>query len=683
MTMVDRFLRLDARSLGLFRILMGLTLLGDFCHRWKWLQAFYSDEGVLPGHNHLFLVKDQGYVWSLYHSFRSVDENHVAFFVTFLIYVAFTLGWHTRLFHVLSVVCLVSLVGRNVLLDSPGNSVAITLLALSALLPCGKRLSLDSLRRSMARNDEHTPEELNDRDVELPKAPRTVAALVLVLMVGFIPLAAALQQIGDTWKDGSALYYALHSDRWTGALGVKIRESTGLLGAWTKVFRYAEFAVLPLALVPVARKYARAAAIVALLFVALTFVLLFNYGLYGWSLLAACALLVPAEFWDSAKEAPRPITFHYDVDCGICLWGARLFKRFDRRHNITFAANTGELPEGVTPELADETMLVTTADGKVYTHGRAAFRLFIAVPIGWVLLVAFFGLVVLLVLFDLGARAVLRAAKKGRGLYALIATNRHKISNAFGLGACGLPAKGSQARGKNQNPSDDPTPARKAWTTTNVVLSSVVSLLFGAALLAQTDANSELPFQTGISKPATPLACRTLTAASAASETTNPESHACDDPFTGASKWARVQANWGVWAPDPSRRNGVLVFDAETRGGEAIDVVSGEEPDVDLASPEHARQGPLWAAYAERIHQKQYDPYRKELRRYVTRGGDKVDIKVSDNYIVHLSAVWVEREIPAPGQPADAKIERKQLFNHRGSRTRRDSAIKNMPRMQR
>ena len=77
----------------------------------------------------------------------------------------------------MSLACLVSLVGRNALLESPGNSVAITLLALSLLLPCGKRLSLDSLRRSMARYKERTAEQLNDRNVELQKAPRSVAAL--------------------------------------------------------------------------------------------------------------------------------------------------------------------------------------------------------------------------------------------------------------------------------------------------------------------------------------------------------------------------------------------------------------------------------------------------------------------------------------------------------------------------
>ena len=50
----DHYLRIDARSLGLFRVLFGLVLIGDLLRRWVWLRDFYSNEGVLPNHNHLF-----------------------------------------------------------------------------------------------------------------------------------------------------------------------------------------------------------------------------------------------------------------------------------------------------------------------------------------------------------------------------------------------------------------------------------------------------------------------------------------------------------------------------------------------------------------------------------------------------------------------------------------------------
>ena len=100
--LTDRFLRIDARSLGVFRVLMGLTLIGDLLHRWDWIRAFYSNEGVLPNHHHLFQLLDKEPVWSVYHAFSTVDEVRVAFALTLFFYAAFTLGWHTRAMHVVS-----------------------------------------------------------------------------------------------------------------------------------------------------------------------------------------------------------------------------------------------------------------------------------------------------------------------------------------------------------------------------------------------------------------------------------------------------------------------------------------------------------------------------------------------------------------------------------------------------
>jgi len=54
----NRYLRIDPRSLGLFRVLFGFVLLGDLCRRWQWLPAFYSNDGVLPNHNHLFNLRE-------------------------------------------------------------------------------------------------------------------------------------------------------------------------------------------------------------------------------------------------------------------------------------------------------------------------------------------------------------------------------------------------------------------------------------------------------------------------------------------------------------------------------------------------------------------------------------------------------------------------------------------------
>jgi len=150
------FLRIDARSLGLFRIAMGAALIGDWVQRWTHLRAFYSNEGVLPNHAHLFSVlkQEQPRVWSFLHAFSTPGESGFGLLLILLVYFLFLIGYKTRVFHVLSVLSLVSLTARNLLLSAPANDVAITLLTATAFLPCGSRFSFDSLRASLLAKDE-------------------------------------------------------------------------------------------------------------------------------------------------------------------------------------------------------------------------------------------------------------------------------------------------------------------------------------------------------------------------------------------------------------------------------------------------------------------------------------------------------------------------------------------------
>jgi len=618
--LADKYLRVDARSLGVFRIAMGLVLIMDLLHRWDWIEAFYTNEGVLPNHNHLFLLQDEGKVWSVYHAFSSLGEARFAFAVTLLIYLGFTVGWYTRAFHVASLVCLIGLTGRNILLESIGNSVAIALLAMTALMPCGLRFGVDALKRSFSARDEKTPEELNDRSAPVdPDMRPSLVPLALLGLLAFIYYGAALQQAGASWKDGTALYYALHVDRWTSASGVAVRGNTGLLAALTKAFWIAELIVVPLALVPVARRFSRTVAVAAMLLHGLVVGVLFTYGLYGWSLVAASALLLPEELWDAPAKGARPLDVYYDADCGICLWLARLLKRLDARQNLTFVSNE-ELPESVDEALALRTMVVIDADGEHHTDIAAVVRILRAItalaPLGW--------------LFMLPGLSQL-----GRWLYYQVADNRIAISVALGMGACGVAHDEGQSA--EQGPEETPAVRLAGWV--GVGLTSLLGLGLLAAVAAQTDANDQLPVETGLGE-VTSLA--------------------------NLATWMRIHAPWGLWAPEPPKTNGALVVDAETRGGWQVDPLTGYPPDLELAEPARARKGVLWEAYTRHIADDAYEGFRKEFRRYLTRGGWTVDTRKPENFIHKLTVYWVERPIPAPGEPATGEVDKIEVFNRRG-----------------
>jgi hypothetical protein len=299
----DLYLRIDARSLGLFRWAFGLVLLADLFRRWRWLRELYSNDGVLPNHAHLFGLRDIGRVFSIYHPFSTPGENHFAFALTLAVYAAFLVGWHTRVFHALALLCLVSLTGRNILLENAGNYAAIALLAFTLFLPCGSRWSIDSLRARLADGGA-TGADPSEEDVHAGRlpgwSPVSLAALAVLLQIALIYLCSALQSNGPSWRSGTALYYALHVERWVSALGVHLRTAPpGLLSRWTQALLGVEYAVPVLIALPIPWRRIRELAAVLMLLHGLTLGLLFSFGLYAWTLCASAALLLPKATWDA------------------------------------------------------------------------------------------------------------------------------------------------------------------------------------------------------------------------------------------------------------------------------------------------------------------------------------------------------------------------------------------------
>ena len=636
----SHFLRIDARSLGLFRIGLGLTLVCDLFARWRWLVAFYSNDGVLPNHNHLFQVREQGRIWSVYHSFSSVDEATTAFVLTLLAFSCFLIGWHTRVFAVVSTVLFVALEGRNSLFGDVGSSLTIALLLPSLFLPLGSRFSVDSLRASFAVRDERTPDELNDRRALSVHMPRpSLAALTILLTLGLVVLWAGLMQHGATWKSGDALYYAMHTDSVASRLGLRLREHAAVLRPWTHGFRLAELAVLPLALVPFFRRYTRGLAMLCLGFVGLTLTLCFDLGTLGPTLLASVALLAPSELWDRARHGTRPLRLIYDDSCGICLWLARLLARLDLRRNVTFIPSSSEeLPTGVERETVERSMVALDVNGRAHTDAQAVAQVLFALPLG-----APLGLLVSLP----GVRSLV-----ARGYYR-VASNRVKLSVACGLGSCGLTGPASATGETKQR---DASRATRLGTSVVVALESGAIAFLFLAFLAHSErtGSTVVPLRLG-SKAA----------------------------LASAASWARLDAPWGFFAPEPPLHNAALVIEAETREGSVYDVLTGKSPDLDLTDPAQHRLGTQWATFTAHVQRDEHSSYRQELRRYLMRGGVPGDSGKPPVSISKLKAWWVKAPIPAPGAAREGEVERTDILDASSLRPSpaADESARGLPRL--
>jgi predicted DCC family thiol-disulfide oxidoreductase YuxK len=641
---------------------MGLVLFSDLFRRFRYIKEFYSNDGVLPNHNHLFNLRDNGPVWSILHAFSSVGESETAFCFFLFFYACFFLGWHTRVFQVLALATLVSLGGRNVLLENAGNYAAVALLAFTTFLPLGSRFSLDALRASMGAHDEKDARALNDRRRPSAAAiqaardpgwtPTSIAALAVLAQIAILYLAMGLQQQGSSWSDGSALHYALNSERWASAAGAAARRvlSAGALATWTRAFHYSELAIPALVFFPFAWRLTRGLAVILILFTGLTLGVFFSFGLLGWTLVASAALLVPMETWDRVQDHPtRRRTVIYDADCGMCLWTARLLKRLDLRENLVFQGNDDldglnvrtealtlerrELPAPVTAELVTSTVVVVDPSGGVHTRSRAVAEVVRALPLGW------------LVAWAMKLPGITQLLGV---LYDFVAARRLRISVAMGKDACGiddhtLPAAADQAGSYREN-VNSATPeslentaaapsTRLRRGVVGVARELAVAVVFAAAL-AQTTVANDLPWR--IPQP------KWLAAVAA---------------------WPRMLARWDVLATPPTEDE-VVIVDAQTRGGRSVDPLTGKEPELNPGAMRGTGLGQLWNDYLFRLHQREWAEFQRAFRDYIAKGGPAWDEKQGDDQLAGLDVYVLKQPIPAPGQPRkDVLSAREKLMS--------------------
>jgi hypothetical protein len=113
------------------------------------------------------------------------------FAVGVLAHLAWTVGFHTEVAGILAFATWVSLVGRNPLLYSLPDQLQMALALVLACMPAGRGFSLDARHRGRGR--------------PVPVWCRRLVQLQLAVLYA----GTGLLKSGATWKDGTALYYAL------------------------------------------------------------------------------------------------------------------------------------------------------------------------------------------------------------------------------------------------------------------------------------------------------------------------------------------------------------------------------------------------------------------------------------------------------------------------------------------
>jgi predicted DCC family thiol-disulfide oxidoreductase YuxK len=619
----EHYRSVDPRWLGLFRICFGCLLLSELVTRWGYARLLYSNDGVLPNHFSLFAPMGQD-LFSIYHVFSTIGEVHLAFALTLCVFLCFTLGYKTRLCHVLSAMLITSLHSRNLFTENGGSVVTHSLATWTLFLPLGQCFSIDALLRSLGSEREQSAEALNHRHSEPITPFVSFVAFGLMLQWSAIYFFNTVHKSGVGWQNRTAIYWFLYQDRIVTWVGVWAREHLPLavFKALTSATLVIEGTLSFLLLVPFGQKWLRRLAFLLALGLHGNIALLSRVGPFSY-VMVMCFLL-----WFGAEELEflgrwfgrpaRAVKVIFDSDCGICLWICRLLKRLDPWQALTFIGNEDPalLPSGVDTKLCSTSVVVVDAQGRVFVEERAVARVLRALPLGIVL-----G----------GWLYVPGLSQLARAAYRWVAQHRLEISTYFGLGACGI-AKAASA------PRVPPEPGRLQAELRGGLGIARETLVLLLMVVLSTEVLRANPFVSS-------------------------RVHLSSRPqwMTEFIGYTRMLEGWGMFAPEPPYEDGRLVVDGRTKDGRKLDPFTGETPEFDPESPRGWGHDQLWCDYSNHIHWSNNQGRRVFLRNYLSNW--HVYEHRPQDQLVSFDVWWIQDKSPKPGEKHGVPLPPEKLVS--------------------
>jgi predicted DCC family thiol-disulfide oxidoreductase YuxK len=609
------YLTIDARSLGLFRIGLGLLLLLDLARRLPHIGTFYTNAGLLPNHTMLWRPAVPR-LFSLFFPISLGPEAWLAVAICASCYVALLVGWHTRVFQVASLLMATSLHNRITFIENWGAVATGALLIWTVFLPLERRFSVDALRASLRARRDETPGDLVPERLPPPDARPAVslACLCVLLQLAVIYWFNFAHKSGDTWKSGDAIHYVLWQERIVTVLGLWARTHVPF-AVWKGLTRgtlVLEGAAPFLLLSPVFRSWTRGVAILALTGFHVGIALLVNLGVFSAAMLAYFPLLLTDAHWRLlGRLVPtrgRRRVVYYDAGCGVCFQVVRVLARMDVHGRLTWISNqdAAALPANVPADLLERTILVVDPErDRRWTRSDAFAEIFGALPLGrlwaWPLRVP-------------GLAALAGVA------YDAFARNRTRISMTFGLAACGVPGTSAPPRAPLPESTPLATWARAQLPPLRELAVGFVLFLFAADL--------------SVSNTGMPAALR------------------WDHRPAWMARlveYPHVFQSWSMFSPEAPLRDYMVVVDASTKDGRHVDPLNEVASRVSALPvddiPQRLGQDSFWCDYELRIAGT--PAYHQALLEWILRYPDRTGRP--QDALVSLQAAGLDHPSPPPG----------------------------------
>ena len=231
---------LDPRSMALYRIVFGSFCMADIWYRLPYIQMMYSSSGWHPNG---WVVNrfgiERAHPFSLLNLLNTTTSLTLFFWGAMLCVFLFTIGFRTRLFQVLSALCMISIHNRNNVLQNGGDIIHNLWWMWTIFLPLGRRWSVDALIASWKVSDK-TEEDLNRKRQRDTRPYTSLVAFAVILNLCLCYFLNGVHKNGETWLNGDAVALTLEQDRILTTLGAWVRAYVPLwslkLLTWSTLF---------------------------------------------------------------------------------------------------------------------------------------------------------------------------------------------------------------------------------------------------------------------------------------------------------------------------------------------------------------------------------------------------------------------------------------------------------------
>lgn len=394
------FQPISAVGFGLMRIAFGLTALLTFLSEWSLVELFYGPRGILPREMGPSIFRHDWHFSLLLHA--SSFTTHALYLLLLVTLVCVILGFWTRTSVLLSVILMYSFHEYGQITLDSGDTLQRLIGFILVLSPCGRAMSIDSLRRRLkSSRDTGT-----DIDAEKRTMPIWLYRLLLWQMIVLYTSAVMEKWSGTTWISGSAVAITLHHPhftRLTPALANTVSYLSPMIGDFTLITQSLWIALL---IIPIfiwlnllpknANGTLKRALLLAGLLTHGGIMMLMDVGTFSLIVFAGYfGLLIDEDFsamrrFFNRSKGPKKTIILFDGRCGLCNTMIILLRSLDWLQRLQFenyhdSVVREKYAKGISMKDLDEMMHVRSSRDTM-KKGFFGFRLLTKqLPLLWTL----------------------------------------------------------------------------------------------------------------------------------------------------------------------------------------------------------------------------------------------------------------------------------------------------------